>query len=161
MDEEKIDAWLEKHPRLDRLHDRWWVIRRRVQYGPRNLLNSIQEWREWKPGSYYLDHGSIPCVLIRRDYGSLLGVSLVTGDIMGGCDIYHCGPEHIEEKEAWELARALRRCAEGEHEYQFFADLNVCRYCDEPEGGWPQDPAEQEKLHPYWVAALEERAAHG
>lgn len=158
-DETWLDRWLDKHPKIDRLTWKYYELKRL----PRRWVQNLQARREWRPGMYYLDHGSTPCVLVRiEDYDSLVGVSLVDGRIISGCSIYHCGPEATDEKAAWELAEHLRNCAKGEHQFEHFVALNICRYCDEPEGGWPEGGLMIDSLSEAWEAALKERtAAHG
>lgn len=100
-----LDGWLDKHPRVDRLVTEAY----RARLIARQAVPHWRETRRWKPGMFYLDHGSTPCVLHRLyDSDTLEGVSLVDGRLIGGCSIYACGPEPVTRKEALELARKLR-----------------------------------------------------
>lgn len=96
-----FDKWLARHDRADEIYTNayrktilplrrlWWVI-------PNRRLR-----RQFKPGGFYLDHGSEPCVLIKIEHKeSLLGVSMIDGRLVGGCSIFSCGPEPCTRKEA-------------------------------------------------------------
>jgi len=103
--EDEWDDWQDRHPRVDRAITAAYRTRLRVRWG-------MQHWwerRRWRPGMFYLDHGSEPCVLVRL-YGSdtLEGVSMVNGRLIGGCSIYACGPEPVTRERAVELAERLR-----------------------------------------------------
>lgn len=154
----KWDLWLDKHPKTDMFINRLHRLRRL----PKNRLQDYKAWRTWKPGMYYLDHGSHPCVLIELEqFDALVGVSLVDGSIKGGCSIYACGPEPTDAKTARDMADHLRQCAAGNHEIETFlvekfGDIGICKHCDEPKGGWG-DLAQQEGIWPHWQAALQER----
>ena len=103
--EEEWNAWLDEHRRVDRGITRAYQLRLRV----RNAVPDWWERRRWRPGMFYLDHGSEPCVLVRLyDREALEGVSLVDGRLVGGCSIYACGPEPVERREALAMAEKLR-----------------------------------------------------
>jgi hypothetical protein len=103
--EDEWDAWQDRHPRVDRAITRAYLVRRQV-------LGAVPHWRErrrWTPGMFYLDHGSLPCVLVRLyDGDTLEGVSMVDGRLVGGCSIYACGPEPVGRREALVMAERLR-----------------------------------------------------
>ena len=103
--EDEWDAWQDRHPRVDRAITRAYRTRSRV----RQAVPRWREQRRWRPGMFYLDHGSLPCVLVRLyDGDTLEGVSMVDGALVGGCSIYACGPEPVGRKEALALAEKLR-----------------------------------------------------
>lgn len=107
------DDWLDEHPKIDRLINRSYIWRR----APRDFIRRLRAKREWRPGSFYLDHGNEPCVLVRLHDDMLTGVSLVDGRLIGGCSIYACGPEHVTEEEARQRAdrqRALKELVPDE-----------------------------------------------
>jgi hypothetical protein len=103
--EDEWDAWLDEHRRVDRAITRAYGVKLRIQW-------AVPQWRErrrWRPGMFYLDHGSLPCVLVRLyDGDTLEGVSMVDGALVGGCSIYACGPEPVGRKEAMRLATQMR-----------------------------------------------------
>lgn len=103
----KVDLFLDAHPKIDRLVTKFYLARRWARWVIPNYL----EERKWKPGVYYYDHGSIPCILLRREDDSLTGQSLVDGKVIGGCSIYNCGPELCSKEDA--VARADRIRDEG------------------------------------------------
>jgi hypothetical protein len=116
-DDTWLDTWLDQHPRIDhaytRLHmkvwDRVWKVRRFVDVKERLAF------ARWKVGITYLDHGHEPCVLVKKDRdGTLTGVSLVDGRLIGGCSMYHCGPEMVPLAEARRDADAIRAEKTGE-----------------------------------------------
>jgi hypothetical protein len=108
-DDTKFDMWLEKHPKLDHHYTNLYVRYRMILHTPRHKFDDWRERRFWKPGSFYLDHGYTPCALIEFDFGALVGVSLVDGKVIGGCNIYHCGPEKISRGEAMKIAAVLKK----------------------------------------------------
>ncbi len=103
--EDEWDAWQDRHPRVDRAITRAYWVRWQV----RSAVPRWREQRRWRPGMFYLDHGSLPCVLVRLyDGDTLEGVSMVDGQLVGGCSIYACGPEPVDRKRAMEMAERLR-----------------------------------------------------
>jgi hypothetical protein len=102
--EDEWDAWLDEHRRVDRAITRAYRTRLRV----RQAVPRWREQRRWRPGMFYLDHGSLPCVLVELRDDALEGVSLVDGRLVGGCSIYACGPEPVGRKEALAMAERLR-----------------------------------------------------
>ena len=114
--ETRFDRWLAQRPRLDRgytiVHMRVWGRIHRVQ----RFLDVRERiaFARWKPGITYLDHGYEPCALIEKDgYGGLTGVSMVDGRVVGGCSIYHCGPEMVPIAEARRVADVIQRMQRG------------------------------------------------
>jgi hypothetical protein len=84
-------------------------MRQRV-YHLRWVIPNWRIRRQFKPGGFYLDHGSHPCVLIcMPDSETLEGVSLVDGRVIGGCSIFHCGPEPVSREKAMEIAAEMRK----------------------------------------------------
>jgi hypothetical protein len=103
--EDEWDAWQDAHPRADRLITQAYRVRRWVRW----TVPNYRERRRWRPGMFYLDHGSEPCVLVRLyDREALEGVSMVDGRLIGGCSIYACGPEPVTRERAVEMAERLR-----------------------------------------------------
>ena len=98
------DDFLDRHERLDEIYTEVYV---RTILPIRRVISNIRverEGRNFRPGCFYLDHGSHPCVLIRREHDVLTGVSMVHGGIIGGCSVMACGPELTTEDEARRLA---------------------------------------------------------
>jgi len=116
MTETPFDRWLAQRPRLDRaytiVHMKVWDRVHKVQ---RFLdLRERRAFARWRVGITYLDHGYEPCALIEKDeYGGLTGVSMIDGQLVGGCSIYHCGPEIVSLAEARKVADVITRMQRG------------------------------------------------
>ena len=107
---DKLDLWLDRYPKIDHAYTEVYIKVQQVKHAPRHAYDNWRERRFWTPGSFYLDHGYTPCVLTEMDqYGTLEGVSLVDGKVIGGCSIHHCGPEKVSRKEAMNVASAIKK----------------------------------------------------
>ena len=107
---DKFDEWLEAHPRIDIIFTEIFVQTIGRQRKLRDWLLTYWELRDWRPGGFFLDHGTIPSVIIEIDDGCIRGVSMVDGSSVVS-DYWACGPELTTEKEAWRLANELKEKA--------------------------------------------------
>jgi hypothetical protein len=114
MNDSKFDLWLEKRPKLDILYSKiytrtigpMWGVWRLVRY----WYPDWKDRRQFRPGNFFLDHGTHPCVVIRdkTDKDAVRGVSLVDGSFQLS-DRYHCGPVPTTMKEANKIAQEMRK----------------------------------------------------
>jgi hypothetical protein len=91
---------------------RW--LRRNTVWRWQDLQATRELKRNWYAGITYLDHGYEPCALVDEDgWGGLTGVSMVDGRVIGGCSVYHCGPERVSLKEANAVAAVIKKMQAG------------------------------------------------
>ena len=96
----RLDDFLDKHPRLDTAY----IELRHLRRAPSEKLESWKMQRKWRPGVVYMDHGSMPCVLVQLSGDMLEGIRLHDGRALNS-DLYACGPELVQTKE--EIQRAM------------------------------------------------------
>lgn len=105
------DRFLIEHQKFFLFLVRYWYDPKRKLKWYLNLPAVIKDWRyrhQFKPGSFYLDHGYTPMILIEQEKdGTLRGVSLIDGKEINS-DLYHCAPESVDEKTAWAQVKTVR-----------------------------------------------------
>jgi hypothetical protein len=108
----KFDEWLMRHQRIDAA----WIKTEHAWLKARRAPENWRNHREFRPGTFYLDHGYTPMILIELDEWDMLrGISLVDGNEINS-DLYHCGPVKVTEAEAKEqlkVVQAEKAAADG------------------------------------------------
>ncbi len=109
----KLDIWLNKHPRVDKVYSHFMIYYWCRVRGLKQIYPRWKRMRPFRPGSFYLDHGTEPCVVVSIEDEAILGVSMVDGRLVGGCDLWHCGPVPVTMQQAGAAVKRMKEERDG------------------------------------------------